>query len=137
VSLLTLLPRSEYDTSLKVTRKVYKDCQISYNGNRYIVPYQMVGRKVMLKIKHGWISIYDDQNLLVTYQEASGKNELVGNRLFYEQLKRDQELNRRKYGKNKGKATRGLTTNSLFPQVAHRSLAEYEQYAQGGGQWNN
>ena len=137
IILLSPLPRSEYDTSIKVIRKVYKDCQISYNGNRYIVPYQTVGRKVMLKIKHGWISIYDDRNLLVTYQEASGKNELVGNRLFYEQLKRDQDLARRKYGKNKGKATRGLTTDSLFPQVAHRSLAEYDTYVHGGGQWNS
>ena len=55
------------------------------------------------------ISIYDDNVLLASYQEAQGKNELVGNRLFYEQLKRDQEQVKRKYGKNKGKATMRLT----------------------------
>lgn len=65
-------------------------------------------------------------------REARGKNELVGNKLFYEQLKRDQELANRKYGKRKGKATKGLTTSSLFPQVEQRSFAEYENYAQGG-----
>lgn len=134
---LTPLPLSSYDTSIKVFRKVYKDCQISYNGNRYIVPHQMVGQKVMLKIKHNKIRIYDDNTLLATYQEAKGKHELIGNRLFYEQLKRDQQQVTRKFGKRKGKATRGLTTASLFPQVDHRPLAVYDDYAQGGGKWNS
>lgn len=137
IPLLTPLPRSEYDTAIKVTRKVYKDCQLSYNGNRYIVPYRMVGKKVMLKIKNGSIRIYDDQDLLVTYQEPKEKHQIIGNRLFYEQLKRDQQLNARKYGKSKGKATRGLTTGSLFPQVAQRPLVEYERIAEGGGRWNS
>ena len=86
----------------------------------------------MLKIKHNRISIYDDNVLLVSYQEAQGKYELVGNRLFYEQLKRDQQQVGRKYGRKKGKATRGLTNKSLFPQVDYRPLSVYEHYAQGG-----
>lgn len=48
----------------------------------------------MLKIKHQRISIYDDNILLVSYQEALGKHELVGNRLFYEQLKAAKEKRR-------------------------------------------
>ena len=137
IPFLSPLPRNDYDTSIKIYRKVYKDCQLSYDGNRYLVPYQMVGKKVLLKIKHHRVSIYDNNILLVSYQEAQGKHELVGNRLFYEQLKRDQQQLKRKYGNSKGKATRGLTTNSLFPQVDQRSLAEYDQYAQGGILWNN
>ena len=137
IPLLGRLPLTGYDTSIKVVRKVYKDCQISYNGNRYLVPHTMVGRKVLLKIKRGLIRIFDDQLLLATYQEAAGRNQLIGDKLFYEQLQRDQEQRRRKYGKSKGKATRGLTAGSLFPQVARRPLAEYERYAQGGAPWNN
>ncbi|HEB68387.1 MAG TPA: hypothetical protein ENI88_02070 [Desulfobulbus sp.] len=41
----------------------------------------MVGKKVMLKIKHRRILIYDDNVLLASYEEAQGKNELIGNRL--------------------------------------------------------
>ena len=134
---LTLLPPKDYDTSIKVFRKVYKDCQISYNGNRYLVPYHVVGEKVMLKIKHNRLDVYKDDTLLISYPEVSGKNELVGNKLFYEQLKRDQQQLKRKYKKNKGKATRGLTTGSLFPEVAHRPLSEYERYAKGGVEWNS
>ncbi len=134
--LLGSLPTKDYGTSIKVFRKVYKDCQISYNGNRYLVPYQMVGKKVMLKIKYHQICIYDDNVLLASYQEAQGKNKFVGNRLFYDQLKRDQEQARRKYTKSKGKATRGLTSSSLFPQVDQRPLAEYERFARGRVSWN-
>jgi hypothetical protein len=66
-----------------------------------------------------------------------GRHELIGDRLFYEQLKRDREQAGRKYSRKKGKATRGLTTSSLFPQVQYRPLSEYDQYAQGGVSWNN
>lgn len=44
------LPPKDFDTSIKVFRKVYKDCQISYNGNRYVVPHSVVGKKVKKKM---------------------------------------------------------------------------------------
>ena len=87
--------------------------------------------------KQGVIRIYHDHDFLVSYREADGRHQLVGNRLFYEQLKRDRQQAVRKYGRAKGKATRGLTTTSLFPQVDQRPLAEYDRFAEGGGAWNN
>jgi transposase len=130
------LPPGDYDTSLKIFRKVYKDCQLSYNGNRYKVPYHVIGKKVMLKVKGQFIRIYHDQDLLASYQEPSGKGQSIGDPGIYEQLKRDQEQLGRKYGQNKGKATRGLIHGSLYPEVVYRPLAEYEPYA-GGASWNN
>ena len=59
------------------------------------------------------------------------------NRLFYEQLKADREQQKRKYGRHKGAATRGLSSESLFPQVMYRPLSDYERLAQGGAAWNN
>jgi len=137
IPLLGKLPPTEYDTSIKSVRKVYKDCQISYNANRYLVPHHVVGKKVLLKIKNGVIRIYHDHDLLARYQEPEGKHNLIGNRLFYEQLKKDTSQLGRKYGRKKGKATRGLLTGSLFPQVANRPLAEYDLFAQGGVLWSN
>lgn len=131
------LPPGDYDTSLKVFRKVYKDCQLSYNGNRYQVPYQAVGRRVLLKVKDHWIRIYDDQDLLASYPEPEGKGQVIGNPGIYEQLKKDKEQLGRKYGQGKGKATRGLTNGSLYLDVALRPLSEYERYASGGALWNN
>lgn len=131
------LPAVDYDTSVKIFRKVYPDCQISYEGSRYILPYQVVGKKVLLKIKDGTIRFFDDDRLLCTYPQAQGLHQLIGSPLFYEQLKGDREQLVRKYGRCKGKATRGLCTGSLFPQVMVRPLAEYERWAQGGGTWTN
>lgn len=131
------LPPADYDTSVKVCRKVYRDCLISYNANRYLIPRHLVGKRVLLKIKHGVIRIFHDHDFVISYRQASGKHELVGDRLFYEQLRRDQELLGRKYGKVKGKATRGLVSGSLFPQVTQRPLSEYDQFSQGGIAWNS
>jgi hypothetical protein len=131
------LPAGDYDTSVKVFRKVFRDCLVSYDTNRYVLPPHVAGKRIMLKIKNGMIRFYYDDQLLVTYKEAEGQYQLVGDRLFYEQLKRDQAQLKRKYGRNKGAATRGLTTGSLFPQVMERPLSDYEQLAQGGESWNN
>ena len=134
---LAPLPIQDYDTSIKVFRKVYKDCQVAYNANRYIVPHHVVGKRILLKIKDATIRFFHDDELLATYQQPDGKHQLIGNRLFYEQLKRDQAQRRRKYGRHKGAATRGLTNGSLFPQVMYRPLSDYERLAKGGAAWNS
>jgi transposase len=135
--LLGPLPASDYDTSLKVFRKVYRDCLISYEANHYLLPHHVVGKRVMLKIKDGTIRFFHDDQLLVAYQQSEGRHQLVGNRRFYEQLKADTNQQKRKYGRNKAAATRGLTNSSLFPQVMYRPLSDYDRLAQGGGLWNN
>jgi hypothetical protein len=91
----------------------------------------------MLKVKGQTIRIYHDQDLLATYQEPQRKGQVIGDPGIYERLKRDQAQVNRKYGQSKGKATRGLSSGSLFPQVALRPLAEYERFAAEGVQWNN
>lgn len=132
------LPYADYDTSLKVFRKVYKDCRLSYNGNHYGVPYRVVGKKVMLKIKGELISIYHDDELLASYREPKGKNNMIGDPAIYEQLKHDRTQLVRKYGKHKGCSTRGLITDSLYADVSYRPLSEYNQYTtQGGVSWNS
>lgn len=94
-------------------------------------------KKVMLKIKENLIRIYHDQELLASYREPEGKNNLVSDPRIYEQLKYDKEQLQRKYGRYKGKATRGLVSKSLYADVIYRPLAEYEKYTQGGVAWNN
>jgi len=132
------LPPADYDTSVKVFRKVYRDCRLSYDGNRYQVPHHVVGKRVMLKVKDRRIRIYHDQDLLITYQQPEVKGKSFGYPWLDAALRYDKEQLRRKYfSKTKGKATRGLVTGSLYPEVVHRPLAEYEQYASGGVLWNN
>ena len=128
------LPPTDYDTSLKFFRKVYKDCLLSYGGNRYYVPPDAVGKKVLLKIKGSDMRIYDDATLLKQYQIPDEKGKTLGIPKTPVRLTPQQTP---RYGRDKGKATRGLTTRSLYPEVFHRPLSEYEQYAAGGASWNS
>ena len=127
---LGLLPPNPFDTSEKVYRIVYKDCQISFGGNRYVVPHELVGKKALLKIKAGIMRIFDDDQLVAIYRIPPEKGKTVAHPRFYERLKADQEQNRRKYHRllpGKAKATRGLLTNSLHYEVMARSLSAYDQ----------
>ena len=134
---LQALPPKDFDTSIKVFRKVYKDCQISYNGNRYVVPHSVVGKKVMLKIKTGLIKIYHDDTLLASYIESPGKHQVIGDRRFYPELMRDISQKHRKYKQEKRRVTLGLTTGSLYPQVEYRPLSEYDRLIPGGTSWSS
>jgi len=136
---LSPCPASNYDTAIKEYRKVYKDCAISYNASRYQVPPEVVGKKILLKIKDGLIRFYDDDRLLVTYEQAGEKGSWVTDDAITAQIydQRRERANQRKYGRCKAKATRGLVNASLFPQVLYRPLSVYEQFAQGGGPWTN
>jgi hypothetical protein len=131
------LPASDYDTSLKTFRKVYRDCQVSFNANRYVVPHRAVGQMVLIKVKHGQIRIFLDQDLLVTYAEPATKHNVVADPRFYEDLRKDREQMRRKYGRTKGQATRGLSHGSLLIDVDRRPLLVYDLLAQEGVAWNN
>jgi len=123
------LPRRPYDTSEKVYRKVYKDCQLAFGGNRYVVPHTLVGKAVLLKIKDGVLRIYDDDRLVAEYAIPQGRGQLLAQPRFYEALRQDLAQRRRKYQTpcGKAKATQGLLTNGLLHElVQRRPLAVYE-----------
>ncbi|OGW42243.1 MAG: hypothetical protein A2010_01915 [Nitrospirae bacterium GWD2_57_9] len=122
------LPNRPYDTSEKVFRKVYKDCQISFGGNRYVVPHTLAGKSVLLKIKNGTLRVYDDANLAAEYQIPEAKGQLLEHPGFYEALKKDKEQQARKYrgSPGKAKATRGLIKNGLLHEVQRRPLSAYQ-----------
>lgn len=134
---LSPCPASDYDTSVKEYRKVYKDCSISYNASRYQVPLEVIGKKILLKVKDGVIRFYDDDRLLVTHHEAKEKGSWVTDADITAQILKQRHHREKKYGRTKGKATRGLVNASLFPQVLYRPLSVYEQISQGGGTWTN
>jgi transposase len=134
IPFLGQLPPSDYDTSLKFFRKVYKDCLLSFGGNRYYVPGH-VGKRVLLKVKGDFIRIYHDADLLAAYHAPERKGTTVG--IPRQRPPQTRPGNRPEYWKMKGKATRGLVTQSLYPEVRPRPLSEYEKYAQGGVPWNS
>jgi transposase len=123
------LPARPYDTSEKVSRKVYKDCQVSFGGNRYVVPHALVGHVVLLKIKNGSLKVYNDDELCVEYLIPEGKGQLMCHPEIYEALKKDKEQLLRKYRipTGKAKATRGLLKHGLIHEmVQRRPLSAYD-----------
>jgi transposase len=108
--LLALPPA--FDTSYRVYRKVYKDCTVRFEGNSYVVPHALVGKHLVLRVKDGVMRIFKDDRLIVTYDIPEGKGNLVQDKRFYEALKKDREMNRRKYGQGRGEKARAKCTIS-------------------------
>jgi transposase len=101
------LPPRPFDTSYRLYRKVYKDCTVRFESNSYVVPHTLVGKTVILRVKNETMRIFFDDRLVVTYVIPPGRGHLVQKKRFYEALKKDRELNRRKYGRQgrrKGRA---------------------------------
>jgi transposase len=128
------LPPNAYDISEKLWRTVYKDCQVAFDCNRYVVPHEYVGRDVLLKINDGELRIFLDDKLLVTYKIPEGKGKTLGAEL-YERLKKDKDQIKRKYRKpffKKAWATRGLLSGHMDIEVRNRPLSEYQDLLDGG-----
>jgi len=96
----------------------------------------LVGQRVILRVKDDTMRIFDDDQLVVTYTIPLDKGNLVQDRRFYAALKKDREMNARKYGqgrRSKGRAKR--TISPLKPlydmDVQIRPLMDYDSFVQG------
>jgi len=126
---LGLPPLSPYDISEKCYRKVHKDCQLSFDGNRYVVPHEYARKTVLLKISDGILRIFFDDKLIAVYQVPEDKGQTLAHPQFYQRLKEDRDQLRRKYRKpffKKAWATRSLDTHRLGVDVMKRSLSVYD-----------
>jgi len=129
---LGVLPRQALDTSYRIYRKVYKDCTIRFEGNSYVVPHTLVGELIILRIKDKTMRIFDDNRLVVTYDIPEGKGHLIQKKRFYEALRKDREMNKRKY--KSGRRIKGRARYTISPSkpmydmdVQVRPLFIYDQ----------
>ena len=114
---LKSLPLRPFDTSYRVYRKVHKDCTVRFEGNSYVVPHTLVGKDMVLRVKDKTIRVFADNQLVVAYAIPAGKGHLVQDRRFYEALRKDREMNARKY--HHGRPAKGrakLTISPLRPR---------------------
>jgi hypothetical protein len=130
---LRALPPSRCDVSLRLTRQVQKDCTISVDANRYILPHTLVGQTLTIRMKDSHLRIFADAQLVEEYDAPVGKGHLVGlDRGYYEALLKDEDLRRRKFGnkpkrKEKGRAraqsgpghpSRGRIKKTISPKAS-------------------
>ena len=132
------LPVRDFDTSYRIYRKVYKDCTVRFEGNSFVVPHTLVGKQVILRVKERTMRIFADDLLVIAYQIPIEKGQLVQDKRFYEALRRDREMNKRKYGnhrRSKGRAKH--TISPLKPKydmdVQIRPVDVYDQMVQEAG----
>jgi transposase len=148
---LLALPPHRCDVSERLTRQVRKDCTISVDGNRYVLPHTLVYTTVTVRVKDKHMRIFGPDGVLVEeYDMPEGKGHLVGqDRGYYEALRADKELQARKFGnkgkgKQKGRARFKATISPAAPRydvvvepvaslvpgltVEHRSIDEYAQF---------
>jgi len=135
--LLSPCPAVDVDTSARLYRKVAKDCTIHLNGNRYVVDHRLVGQTVIVRLKDEQIRIFADTVLVVTYKVPPSKGNLVQDPRFYEALRRDRQMNKRKYGavvRSKGRAIRTISPR-VTPNldIPIRSAAFYDQFLRDAG----
>ena len=127
------LPRQPFDTSYRIFRKVYKDCTVRFEGNSFVVPHLLVGKQLVLRVKDNVMRIHDDDRFVVIYEIPSTKGNLVQDKRFYAAMKKDKEMNRRKYGY--GKPGKGRAKYTISPQkpvyeipVYIRPIEVYDDY---------
>ena len=107
------LPPQAFDTSYRIYRKVHKDCTVRFEGNSYVVAHTLVGKQIILRVKNRTMRIFYNDRLVVTYQIPDGKGHLVQDKRFYDALKKDREMNRRKY--KTGRRIKGRAKYTISP----------------------
>ena len=128
------LPPTLCDVSMRLYRKVEKDCSISVEGCRYEVPHTLVGKKIVVRLKDGVLRVYDGDRLMATHTQSPVKGKLVQLPGLRAAILADREMNARKYArppKGKGKATISPRLGKYAVQVQTRPLSVYA--AIGGG----
>ena len=131
---LNAFPGVAFDTSWRVYRKVYKDCTVRFECNSYVLPHTLVGKQVVLRVKANHMRIFYGDQLIVAYEIPEGKGYLIQDPIFYNQLKRDRQLNQRKYGhgpQKKGRAKKTISPRrpAYDMDVAVRSIHVYDAIA--------
>lgn len=133
---LKALPPRVFDTSYRICRKVHKDCTVRFEGNNYVVPHKFVDKEITLRVKDRTMRIFAGNALVVTYEIPMGRGHLVQDKRFYEDLKKDREMNKRKYGH--GRRIKGRAKNTISPlkplydmDVEIRPIAIYDHAAWG------
>lgn len=108
-------------------REVSKDCLISYQQNKYSVPYRYAGQRVKVhETNEGMLELYDEYERIAVHPLLEGRHQMTMKSEHYQGLpgtKKEQETNLH------GLATPDSPTP--IPTVESRSLAIYAALEEG------
>ena len=73
-------------------RKVFKDCLISFENNKYSVPPQFVGRNVVVVKIGDVLNVYCNSELIACHPINCGKNKIIIDKTHYDPLLKNSEF---------------------------------------------
>lgn len=116
-----------YKVVLKETRKVSKDCYISFIGNKYSVPYRFAGRIAELQIFEGKFEVYVDYEKICEHEILLGNCRVARKKEHFQGL-----LSEVLKENSKCKRNPQIPLKFSDPEVEKRPLAVYETFSEGG-----
>jgi transposase len=116
----------EYFTIREETRKISRDCYISYMGNKYSVPYQFAGREATLQILDDKFRVVVGGKQVCEHELLAGSSRVSRNKEHFRGLLGDI-LKENMTVMNKTHSTLKFSE----PQVEKRSLSVYEALMEG------
>ena len=125
-----LSPRDQvppYKVVHKETRKVSRDCYISFLGNKYSVPYRFAGRTAEIQIFEGKFEVYVDYEKICEHEILPGNCRVARKKEHFQGL-----LSEILKENSKCKKDSQIPLKFSGPEVEKRSLDVYETFSQGG-----
>jgi hypothetical protein len=117
------LPLVRCDVSVRLYRKVHKDCTLSFEGSRYQVLHRLVGKRILIRFQQGVLRIFDGDRLVATHAQSPVKGRLVETPGLREAILADREMSARRHAsplKGKAKATPSPRPGTYARDVYHR-----------------
>ncbi|HKI84147.1 MAG TPA: IS21 family transposase, partial [Candidatus Krumholzibacteria bacterium] len=92
------LPEDRFEIADWGRYKVRKDCHIHVGGNYYSVPFALVGRPVLMRLRPNELDVFAEGELVATHPRAEGEGHDVTDPAHYPIAKRisSQEIHRRR-----------------------------------------
>jgi hypothetical protein len=118
--------RPTFPVTIHETRKVSRECFVSFGGNRYSVPWRFAGREAQLRVKDRELRIEIDNQEVCRHELRSGSGSVVKIKEHFAGLySATRQRNLSEY----------LRTHSAapIPEVEERPLAVYDQFLSSGG----
>lgn len=85
---ITAVPPYRLETAL--TRKVARDCMITFGANRYSVPWRFAGQTVQMELWGDEIRILQGEEIIATHQKLAGTGKVHTNPAHYQGLFSDR-----------------------------------------------
>jgi transposase len=85
-SLLTPLPKTDYDTRLTLAVKSTSQSLVKLETNRYSAPFAYASRLLTLKADDQWVSLYPKEKLIAQHPRSQQKYQLIEDPRHYKGL---------------------------------------------------